>query len=43
LALRDDSPAYSLPGFERIPFDRIGPPDSGTKGTANSETNVGVR
>ena len=25
LALRDDSPAYALPGFDRIPFERIGP------------------
>ena len=25
LALRDDSPAFSLPGFESIPFDQIGP------------------
>lgn len=25
LALRDDSPAYSLEGFQRIPFERIGP------------------
>ncbi len=25
LALKNDSPAYTLPGFERIPFDRIGP------------------
>ncbi|MBN1507212.1 MAG: right-handed parallel beta-helix repeat-containing protein [Sedimentisphaerales bacterium] len=27
LALRDDSPAYSLPGFQRIPFEQIGPTD----------------
>ncbi len=27
LALRDDSPAYSLAGFQPIPFDRIGPAD----------------
>ena len=27
LALRDDSPAYSLPGFQRIPFEQIGPQD----------------
>jgi len=25
LALKDDSPAYSLPGFQRIPFSDIGP------------------
>ncbi|MCH5375145.1 MAG: right-handed parallel beta-helix repeat-containing protein, partial [Planctomycetes bacterium] len=25
LALRDDSPAYSIPGFKRIPFEKIGP------------------
>ena len=25
LALRDDSPAYKLPGFQRIPFADIGP------------------
>jgi hypothetical protein len=25
LALKDDSPAYSLPGFQRIPFESIGP------------------
>jgi len=25
LALRPDSPAYSLRGFERIPFERVGP------------------
>jgi hypothetical protein len=25
LALRDDSPAYSMRGFQRIPFDRTGP------------------
>jgi len=25
LALRDDSPAYQVPGFKRIPFERIGP------------------
>jgi len=27
LALRDDSPAYSLAGFQRIPFEQIGPAD----------------
>lgn len=25
LSLKDDSPAYSLPGFQRIPFEQIGP------------------
>lgn len=29
LALRRDSPAYTLPGFEPIPFDEIGPRDKG--------------
>jgi hypothetical protein len=29
LALRDDSPAYSLRGFQRIPFDRIGSQGTG--------------
>jgi hypothetical protein len=29
LALRDDSPAYSLRGFQRIPFDSIGPGANG--------------
>jgi len=24
LALRDDSPAYTIPGFEKIPFEKIG-------------------
>jgi len=28
LALKDDSPAYTLPGFQRIPFDEIGPTGS---------------
>lgn len=42
LALRDDSPAYSLPGFERIPFDRIGPQNQDTRGTANSGTAAGA-
>ena len=28
LALRDDSPAYGLRGFQRIPFDRIGPQEN---------------
>jgi hypothetical protein len=31
LALRDDSPAYSLPGFARIPFARIGPQGADAK------------
>ncbi len=30
LALRDDSPAYSIPGFQRIPFEKIGPYDDTT-------------
>jgi hypothetical protein len=29
LALRDDSPAYSLRGFQRIPFESIGPQENG--------------
>lgn len=28
LALRDDSPAFGIPGFEQIPFERIGPGNS---------------
>lgn len=31
LALQDDSPAYTLPGFQRIPFDRIGPQGTDAK------------
>jgi alpha-L-fucosidase len=31
LALRDDSPAYSIPGFKRIPFEKIGPQESDNK------------
>ncbi len=31
LALRDDSPAYSIPGFKRIPFEKIGPQESDSK------------
>lgn len=42
LALRDDSPAYSLRDFQRIPFQSIGPQSHGTKETINSKANVGA-
>ncbi len=31
LALRDDSPAYLIPGFKQIPFETIGPQESDSK------------
>jgi len=31
LALRDDSPAYLIPGFKQIPFEKIGPQESDSK------------
>lgn len=37
LALRGDSPAYTIPGFQRIPFDRIGPTASGVVTSENPE------
>ena len=45
MALRDDSPAYTIPGFVRIPFERIGILDQ-SKATkpnpSNGKTGISV-